>query len=299
MNRKIIYVYNPISGGIIKDRLLKKIETATKAKKLHFEFFTANPQGDYKLLKEKINYEKITDVVVVGGDGTISQVTSALRNYNIRFGIIPAGSGNGLAYTSRIPKNTDRALEIIFNEKAKQTDAFFMGNYYTCMLSGLGFDAAIAHAFAEHPKRGLITYIQKSILHFLKAPAYTFEIATDGFSFSADAYFISIANSNQFGNKVTIAPKASLSDGLLDIVIVQKMHKSKLPLAVLQQIRGNNKLHQFTDNVSKKTVVYFQTDKLVIKNINRAPLHIDGDPYATADEFKIEVLKDCFQLIRP
>ena len=299
MNRKIIYVFNPISGRKRKQTFLKKIETATKEQNLQYEFFSANPNGDYKLLRRKIESEKITDVVIIGGDGTVNQVTGSLRGCNVKFGIIPAGSGNGLAYTAGIPKNLNKALQIIFNQPTKKTDAFMVGSYYACMLSGFGFDATVAHKFAALPTRGLITYVKQSLLHFFKATAYSFEITTGDVSFFTDAYFISIANSNQFGNNVTIAPKASLSDGLLDIVIVQKMHKVRLPLAVLKQVRGKNKLRKITNDIIGKSVLYFQTDKLTIRNLKHAPLHIDGDPYKTAGEFKIEIIKDCFELIQP
>ncbi len=298
MSRKIIYVYNPISGGATKAALIKKIETITKAQNLHFEFLATNAEGDYTLLRKRIETEKITDVVIVGGDGTINQVTNSLRGCNVKFGIIPAGSGNGLAYAAGIPKNLDSALRVIFNQGSKKTDAFMVGNYYACMLSGLGFDAAVAYAFAMHSKRGLVTYLQQTLLHFFKAPAYSFEIIMDDFSFFTDAYFISIANSNQFGNNVTIAPKAKLNDGLLDIVIVQKMNKAKLLLAVLQQIRGINNRQEVAKNIAGKTVLYFQTAALTIKNLDHAPLHIDGDPCKTADEFDIKILKDCFELLQ-
>ncbi len=297
--RKIIYVINPISGSKAKNTLLKKIEIATQANNLCYEFMLADIKGDYEALKEKIKQEKITDVVIVGGDGTMNQVTGALRGYNVRFGIIPAGSGNGLAYTAAIPKNTDRALQLIFNQHTKKTDAFLVNDYYACMLSGLGFDATVAQIFAQQQTRGLMTYTKHSVLQFFKAGTYKFEIFIDNFSFETEAYFISIANSNQFGNNVTIAPKAKLNDGLLDVVIVPKMHKAKLPLAVLKQVKGNNKLHQFAEDIPNKKVVYFQTKALTIKNIERAPLHIDGDPYETAAEFKIKIINDCFDLIQP
>jgi len=298
-SRKIIYVFNPISGTKQKDALLKKIEEATQLKDLHFKSFISDPSGNYEQLREKIELEKFTDVIVVGGDGTINQVTNALRHCKVKFGIIPAGSGNGLAYAAGIPKNVTRALQIVFDESAKKTDAFMINNHYGCMLSGLGFDAAVAHKFAEHPKRGLKTYVRETLLHFFAAPTYHFTIIMNDHSFSTDAYFVSIANSNQFGNNVTIAPKAKLNDGLLDIVIVQKMHKARLAFAVLKQIRGSNDLQLFTENNSGKAVLYFQTAALTIKNVDGAPLHIDGDPYETADEFKIEILRNCFDLIRP
>jgi diacylglycerol kinase family enzyme len=88
-----------------------------------------------------------------------------------------------------------------------------------------------------------------------------------------------------------------LSDGLLDIVIVQKMNKAKLPFAILQQMRGNNKLQNLVEDISKKNILYFQTPTITIKNPKLAPLHIDGEPYETSEDLKISIIKDCFKLI--
>jgi len=298
-SRKIIYIFNPISGTKGKDALIKKIEKATQPKDLHFESFISDPGGNYEQLREKIKQEKFTDVIIVGGDGTVNQVTNALRSCNVKFGIIPAGSGNGLAYAAGIPKNVTRAIQMVFDETAKKTDAFMVNNHYGCMLSGLGFDAAVAHKFAEHPKRGLKTYVQETLLHFFAASTYRFKIIMNDHSFDTDAYFVSIANSNQFGNNVTIAPKAKLNDGLLDIVIVQKMHKARLAFAVLKQISGSNNLQLFTKTNSEKAVLYFQSAALSIKNFDCAPFHIDGDPAETAEYFEIEIIEKAFRLLQP
>ncbi|HVX52312.1 MAG TPA: hypothetical protein VHB48_19295, partial [Chitinophagaceae bacterium] len=101
------------------------------------------------------------------------------------------------------------------------------------------------------------------------------------------------------GNYITIAPHANLSDGLLDVVIVQKMNKARLPFAILKQLKGNNKLQQLVDDISKKTVLNFQADNLTIKNLKHAPLHVDGEPKKTESEFNIQVLKHSFELIHP
>ncbi|HEX8461993.1 MAG TPA: diacylglycerol kinase, partial [Segetibacter sp.] len=186
-----------------------------------------------------------------------------------------------------------------FTNKTGYVDAFRIHDRFSCMLSGLGFDAQVAHDFANKSSRGLITYTQQSLVQYFKASPYQFQIILDNFSFYSDAFFISIANSNQFGNHFTIAPKASLDDGLLDIVIVQKMHKAKLPFAILKQIRGNNDLQQLVDDMTDKNVLYFQTDSLTIKNLKHAPLHIDGEPADTAEEFKIDLIRRCFKLFQP
>lgn len=167
------------------------------------------------------------------------------------------------------------------------------------MLCGLGFDAKVAHAFAEQPHRGLTTYVKQVVKNFFSAKPYQFELQLGDKKLQVDAFFISIANSNQFGNNFTIAPQASLTDGLLDIVIVTNQGKLSLLLQVLKQIRGKIRLTTEVITVDKKGVIYFQTEKLLIRNLSSAPLHIDGDPAETPDEVKIEVKKRCFRLIQP
>ena len=195
------------------------------------------------IFRRLIKKEVITDVVICGGDGTVNAVVNALQGVQVNIGIIPMGSGNGLAFAAKIPKQTGRALDIIFKGNACPIDAFHINEKFSCMLCGIGFDAVVAHEFAKQKTRGLQTYIRISTMKFFKSKPYPFEIKLDDRIIKTDAYFISIANSNQFGNNVTIAPRASMSDGLLDIVIVKKMNKISLPFSVLLQVAGNNRLH--------------------------------------------------------
>jgi diacylglycerol kinase (ATP) len=164
------------------------------------------------------------------------------------------------------------------------------------MLSGIGFDAKVAHEFSESPRRGLKTYLKISIKNFFSARPYRFRIHVDGKTTETEAYFISIANSNQFGNQFTIAPKAKLNDGLLDVVVVQKMSKLQLILSVIQQIRYGD----IRENIFKKNcILYFQTPAFKVDNPGNAPFHIDGDPAATSDSFSVSVIPEAFQLIQP
>lgn len=296
-NRKILFFVNPISGATKKQSIINLVEKETKSQGIHYEIINTKKEGNYDFVIEKIEEEGITDIVMIGGDGTVNQVTNALRYCNVNFGIIPVGSGNGLARAAHIPIKTKAALALIFTGNAKPIDAFSINEKYGCMLSGIGFDAQVAHDFSTKASRGLLTYTQQSILNFFKAQPYQFEIEINGFTFFSEAFFISIANSNQFGNNFTIAPKAKLSDGLLDIVIVQKMSKAKLPFAILQQIRGNNKLEEIVEEVTKKNIIYFQTQAIKIKNFKQAPLHIDGEPVETYNEITIKIIKDSFRLI--
>lgn len=299
MQRKIVFLVNPVSGTVKKSNVLQLIKKQTTDSGIYFEILETNAKGDYEYLKDKITSEGITDVVVVGGDGSVNQVVAALRDVDVLFGIVPMGSGNGLAYCAGISKNSSKAIDIILAGGYGYVDAFTINNKFSCMLSGLGFDAQVAHDFAKKATRGLLTYTQQSLVQYFKANPYLFEIVLDNFSFYSDAFFISIANSNQFGNHFTIAPEASLDDGLLDIVIVQKMSKAKLPFAILRQIRGNNKMEQLVEDMTKKNILYFQTPSLTIRNLKLAPFHIDGEPAITEDEFKVKIIPKCFKLLQP
>jgi diacylglycerol kinase (ATP) len=297
--RNIIYIINPISGMGSPRGLEKLIEHRSRLEGFDFEIFPSVASGDYSFLLPVIREKKIRDVVVAGGDGTISQVVGSLMHIDLRFGIIPCGSGNGLAYTAKIPKQPARALDIIFHDRASSIDGFYINDQFACMLCGLGFDAKVAHDFAQQPRRGMTTYIRQIVKNFFGAKTYSFEWKVNNTTFVTDAYFISIANSNQYGNNFTIAPKASLTDGLLDIVIVTSQNKLSVLLQTLRQILGRNRPQASTLIKNKKGIIYFQTDRLSIVNHSQAPMHIDGDPAETPEKLDIEINKRCFRLIQP
>ena len=167
------------------------------------------------------------------------------------------------------------------------------------MLCGIGFDAAVAHEFAKQKTRGLRTYVRITTRQFFKSKTFPFEIKLRDRVLKTDAFFISVANGNQFGNNFTIAPKANLSDGLLDIVIVKKMNKINLLFSILHHLTGKNHPLPFSEFGNKKNIIYLQTDQISICNPEFAPLHIDGDPAETHSAFNIRIIPQCFKLIQP
>ncbi len=298
MPRKFIYFINPISGTKNKEPLLQLIEARTTAENITYEILHTRADANYSFLEDKIMQDGITDIIICGGDGTVNQVTAALKNLEVNVGIIPMGSGNGLALTAGIPTNASKAMDIILKGNAAYIDGFYINNQFSCMLCGLGFDAKVAHEFAQQKTRGLLKYVQLTLSNYFSAKPFSFVIHIKDLEIKTDAFFISIANSNQFGNNVTIAPKASISDGLLDIVIVNKMSKAKLLYSLLRQIS----LGEITNTRKKfrnKDIFYFQTKKLQIENLQNAPLHIDGDPAATTFYFDIEIAEKAFKLLQP
>jgi YegS/Rv2252/BmrU family lipid kinase len=295
--RHIIYIINPIAGKGRREDLQNLIRQRTAQEDIPFDIFPSVASGDYSFLQSVIKEKKTTDIVIAGGDGTISHVIPDLLKNEVNFGIIPCGSGNGLALTAGIPRQPAKALDIIFKGHVAPTDGFYINDHFAVHLCGLGFDAQVANNFAQRSKRGLTAYVREVIRNFFSARTWLFELRVAGKTFSTEAFFISIANSNQFGNNFTIAPRASISDGLIDIVIATDQQKLALLLQTLKQVSGRIPLQ--TGTIEKRGVIYFQTDKLTIINKDEAPLHIDGDPAETSSRFEIVVKKRCFRLLQP
>jgi diacylglycerol kinase (ATP) len=299
MDRHILYIINPISGTRDKEALRTLVAAQTEAAGIRYTIQPTAANGDYAYLDAIIRNEKVTEIVIAGGDGTINSALSGLRHWELPFGFIPCGSGNGLALSAGLSRVPAKALEVIFARKSAPTDAFLINGKFACMLCGLGFDAQVAHDFANDPARGLNTYIKKTVAHFFNAPTYPFEIAINGEWIRSEAFFISIANSNQFGNNVTIAPHANLRDGLLDIVLATRQNRLSLLMTTMGQLFGLNRPVRSMNGAKDAGVLYFQTDALQVRNPGGAPLHIDGDPAETATEFDICILKHAYQLFVP
>jgi diacylglycerol kinase (ATP) len=296
MQRRFIFLINPRAGVQRGKPLTQIIEERCTAAQHLFEVIHTVADGNYHFLIEKIQQQQITDVIVCGGDGTISAVASAIRHLNVNIGIVPRGSGNGLAFAAGISKEPNKALDVILKGNTSMVDAFLINRQFSCMLSGLGFDAKVAHDFDRERKRGFWKYVKLVVKNLFSIRTYPFTIESADQQFSGNAYFISIANSNQFGNHFTIAPKASLNDGLLDIVAVEKNNLLLLPFRVLWHIRFGT----FTKAEAKSHgITYFQTSALTIQNPSLAPFHIDGDGKATAQVFRVEILQNAYRLLVP
>jgi diacylglycerol kinase family enzyme len=373
MSRKIIYLINPISGTRGKRSLREMIQQKTQEQGIDFSILPTNAEGDYSHLPDVIRNQGVTDIVVCGGDGTVNAVAAALYRpgqsadagssayvgpgvdfgpsadaggaslgeAEVRLGVIPMGSGNGLAFAAGIPKDPAKALELIFAGHAAYIDGVLINDQFSCMLCGIGMDGKVAHEFAGQQRRGLETYIRITMRNFFSARPYPFRLCIPARGTAqndipagdpgrhdpptgahgqhndserhepspagahgqreliVDAFFISIANGNQFGNNFTIAPKASLQDGLLDIVIAKKTSRLLFLWSVIRQVLGGYPVQPAPDGDGPGRIIYFQTPSLVIENPAEAPLHIDGDPKPSARSFRISVVPRAIQLIQP
>ncbi len=297
MKRKLLFVINENAGTKSKKGIEDYVRTQCEAENLDYQILMLGKNINVFSIQFMAEEFEATDLIACGGDGTINLVANACKNTSIRLGIIPAGSGNGLALSAGLPRKVQEAWDIIKRADCREIDSFCVNKKFGCMLAGLGMDAEVAERFSHSHRRGLITYTREAFMAFFRANPYQFQVNIDGFEFFTESYFISVANSNQFGNNFTIAPQAKLTDGLLDIVMVQKMSKARIPFALLSQIRGNNQLRNIAEKVTAGPVVYFQAPEIQITNLKYAPMHIDGDPVDIEEHIRIKLEKGTIRLM--
>ncbi len=305
LSRKLLYIINPIAGNGSRGLLRKLIEEQTRTAGFDFECHDSAIGGDYEELLSQTSKSGFTDIIIAGGDGTINQVVGAFRHLNLPFGIIPCGSGNGLARAAKLSTDPSKALATIFSGTPRPIDGYTVNGQFACELTGLGFDGAVAHAYASSDTRGLNTYIRHAIKQFASAPSYKFNVRVLGQEIALDAYMITVANADQFGNKVTIAPHASLSDGLLDVVIVKKQNKIPLLWRAYRQLSGRNRplrgeeiVASLSSGAQQQDIHYWQVPSIEIENLGGALIHIDGEPSEAISYTQLRVLPLAFTLIR-
>ena len=294
--RNFIVFINPISGTKNKEQTVSIIEKKLTDAGFEYEILPTELSGDYSFLKNKIATEKITDIIICGGDGTVNQVGAYLTGEDVQVGIIPMGSGNGLAFTAGIPKAPQKAMDIILHGTASYIDAFWVNEQFACHNFGVGFDARIAHEFAAGKTRGPFNYLKLTAKNLFKAKPHSFTIKVNDTTLEVKAFFVAVLNSNQFGNSLTIAPKASLNDGRLDVVVLKKENKLSIFFKLLYQLNRGKVVSVSED---RRTFHYFQTKTIHISNPEMELIHIDGEPVEAIQEITIKVIENAFKLIQP
>ena len=246
MKEKILFIINPVSG-IGKQKTVEQSldKFLNKDKFDHQIAYTEYAHHATEIAKNSVN-EGFDTVVAVGGDGSINDCVRGLIGSRVKLGIIPAGSGNGLARCLHIPLNVDKAIEVINNCNSLLMDTVTVSYYnaeeednpekksctHYASISGVGFDALIAKQFEGNKTRGFQTYLKFVLEDYLNYKPKKYKLLIDGKEVETEALFVSFANSNQFGYNAVVAPKASVNDGLLDVSIVKKVPLALAPLVV-------------------------------------------------------------------
>lgn len=270
---------NPISGTSDKKDIPYLIEELLDKEQFDYSIRETEYAGHaYEIAKES-KEQGIDIVVAVGGDGTVNEVGRALVHSNTALGIIPTGSGNGLARHLLIPMKIKGAIQVLNDCEITDLDYGIINDHPFFCTCGVGFDAFISEKFAEAGKRGPITYLENILKEGLKYEPETYEIEAENGTIKKKAFLISCANASQYGNNAYIAPQASMSDGMIDVIIMEPfdaLEASQISIEMFNKtLDKNNKIKTFR---SKEIKIY-----------RKAPgvIHYDGDPIETGKEIVV------------
>ncbi len=287
--KKIIFILNPISGTVSKAGIPGLIEERLDKEKFDCRIAETKYAGHATELAQQAARQGIDIVVAVGGDGTVNEVGRALVNTKTAMGILPCGSGNGLARHLNLPMNLKKCIDILNDCDIHTLDYGLINRHPFFCTCGMGFDAFISMKFAEAGKRGPITYMQKILEEGLSYQPETYEIEDEEGTRRYKAFLVSAANASQYGNNAYIAPQASMSDGLLDIIIMEPFDLIEAPQVAIELF--NKTLDK---NLKIKT---FRASHIHIHRKSEGIIHYDGDPVMADADVDISIVPKGINII--
>lgn len=287
--KNIAFIINPISGTLNKRRIPKIIEKSLDRSRWSYDIVFTKYRGNGTELAAQYANMDFDAVVAVGGDGTMNEVGCGLKHTNTAMGIIPIGSGNGLARHLHIPLTVERAVKMLNNSEPVSIDYGLVNEQPFFCTCGSGFDAFISSKYAASGRRGFTSYLQQIVKGVFQYDADHYHLIGDDIDIETDAFVITFANANQWGNNGFIAPQASLQDGIMNIAIV-----STFPLLAVPGMA----LELFTKNIDKDS--YVNTIKArqvkLIRN-HEGDFHFDGEPLQLGKEIDIRIVPDGLKVL--
>lgn len=231
--------------------------------------FTDYP-GHAAELAQKAVLEKFQLVVAVGGDGTVNEVARGLIGSDVPMGIIPVGSGNGLARELGISMNMKKSAGTLINGKNLQLDVCKLNDQRFLCTSGIGFDALIAEKMSKASSRGFLKYVQLVIRESISFKPVPVQMKIDGIPLQEQIFLVTFANATQFGNNAFIAPGASMTDGLIDVVVVKKFPKIWMPVFAIALFS------KFIPSLP--FVACYKARQIDLEKADTPYFHFDGEP---------------------
>lgn len=291
IKRKIAFVYNPISGSHRIIPVIPIIERFTNRDLYDFNIVSTTHKGHATELAAKFAASNYDAVIAVGGDGTVNEVGRGLIGTGTALGIIPCGSGNGLARHLGIPIDPYKAVKWLNKSIFTDIDYGMMEDQPFFCTCGVGFDAKVSDAFSKAGSRGVLTYMESIMREIATYQNETYKLSFDNSSETFEAFFITCANADQWGNNAVIAPTASLRDGLLDIIAAHPFSVVDAPLIAFQLF---NRQIDRNPNVSVR-----KCPGLTITRKSDGPAHFDGEPIMMGKEIHIRLVHGGLNVLIP
>jgi diacylglycerol kinase (ATP) len=280
--KKILFIINKFSGGGFSPSLEGRIIDASAAAQVECTIEFTKARGHATELAKKASVENLFHTVfAVGGDGTVNEVAQGLVGTQTIMGILPKGSGNGLARHLALPMDFKKSLSLIASSHIISMDTFLVNGMLSVNVSGVGFDGHVASQFGKNGKRGFIGYSKLVIKEFLSFKEFSVDVELDGKKYLKEAFIVALANSSQFGNNARVAPQASVCDELIDVCFVKKVPLHRAVDFGYQMFSGQLNKSAFVEIVQAKEI------RLEFKE--PIAFHIDGEAQPAAQVINVKM----------
>ena len=284
-----LMLINPISGTRDKNGICDLTATRLQGGGIDLDIAHTQYKGHGAELARKAAEGGADIVVVAGGDGTVNEVASALLHTDTALGIIPCGSGNGLARSLGLPMDFEAAIDIIGRNMPCAVDCGVAdGRPFFCTF-GMGFDAVVTEKFASGERRGKMQYVRSALLEFINFTPDSYALEIDGEIYTEEALLIAVCNTPQYGNNAYIAPRASLTDGLLDVTVIRNSPVIQQAMAGIGLLSGQIDRNRYVDTFKAKDV------KII--RLKDGPAQIDGEPLTLGRKVSIHCEPACLKVL--
>jgi YegS/Rv2252/BmrU family lipid kinase len=289
---KYLFILNPKAGRKKSAKVFTDaIDLHMRSSGFYYEFAFTTAAGDAtRIAREAIGQFDI--VVAVGGDGTVNEVGATLVNTKVALGIIPLGSGNGVARSLNIPQKFEKAISFLLSPKIIDMDIGILNGQIFIGIAGTGYDALVGKKFQTFGARGPLPYFLISLKEYLQYPYQKYTLYIDNEVLEVKALMVAFANTREYGNGAVIAPEANPKDGIMNVCIIK-------PLKMWNAIRAaymlfNNTINQHSGYITKECC-----SVTVKSDGNQMYTHRDGEPAILVDTIEVSILNKALRVCSP
>ncbi len=287
--KKILFIVNPISGGVDKSEMTAMVKAVCKKKEIELVTLKTTGKNDVEKIKAVLVDKKLDRVIVAGGDGTIKTVAAALKGTDIPLAILPLGSANGMVANLNFPITQEEQLELAFTGTFQTIDLLKLNGELCLHIADMGINAELVKNYEEGTLRGKLGYALKTIPTLWNSTyPFTFEITANGVTKDREGVLLAFANARSYGTGATINPEGKLDDGKMEIIVFKS-------LDIIEIFRTLGDTYDFDTEV----VEILSTDKAVVKCKSPVPFQIDGEYIGETTEVTASIFKEKLILVVP
>ena len=291
--RRVLFVLNPISGDIDKARLQTTITDFCAERGRAAAFFPTTGEQDLARLRAHLAAHAPDAVFAAGGDGTVSLAAEAVNGTPMPLGILPLGSGNGLAKDLGVPLDPEEALHLIWQHQVRSLDTLLVGGRFATHLADMGFNAQVVSKFDEGNVRGPAAYVRIATQEYAAYEPVTYHIETNRETWEGPAFMLTMANANTFGSNVVINPGSPLDDGQFEICLITPFPNSAAPGLLYRLYTSGFDASEYTRRL------HCQRARITVSGATRVLVQLDGEPCYLPTPVAVEIRPRSLRVLVP